>query len=126
MADEVIYVHLLGSRAILPRQEGYSNIYMLFAPENFVVSPRGVLLMALQLSVNIPPGYLGQVFSLADMTTRGIFVCSEGVQPSTYWELSIVLFNHSDQFFYGFRGQAVACLRLERVVYPAIQRASIV
>ncbi|AGK27195.1 E4 ORF1 [Simian mastadenovirus C] len=126
MADEAIYVHLLGSRAIMPQQQGFSNLYVLFSPENFVISPRGVLLVSLQLSMDIPRGYLGRLFSLSDMNVRGVFVGAQDIQPSTWWEMSVVLFNHSDEFFYGFRGQPVACLLLERVIYPCLHRASLV
>ncbi|WGH00144.1 E4 ORF1 [Human mastadenovirus G] len=126
MAAEHIYVHLLGSRAIMPQQQGYSNLYVLFSPEDFVLAPRGILLLSLQLSLDIPPGYLGRLFSVADMNVRGVLLCAQELQPSTWWEISVVLFNHSDEFFYGSRGQPVACLLLERVFYPSIRQASLV
>ncbi|ALE30418.1 ORF1 [Simian adenovirus 16] len=123
---EAMYVHLLSSRAVLPVQQGYSNVYVFYSPENFIISPRGILLMALQLSVEVPPGYMGRFFSLADMNTRGVYVQAQEIHPGTWWETSIVLFNHSDEFYYGTRMQPVACLLLERVVYPPVRQASLV
>nr|WUR07986.1 E4orf1 [Rhesus adenovirus 68]WUR08009.1 E4orf1 [Rhesus adenovirus 69] len=126
MAAEAVYVHLLGSRAFVPQQQGYSNLYVLFSPENFTIAPRGILLLSLQLSLDIPTGYLGRLFSVADMNVRGVLLCAQELQPSTYWEISVVLFNHSNEFFHGFRGQPVACLLLERVIYPPVRQASLV
>ncbi|AUG71871.1 E4orf1 [Rhesus adenovirus 65] len=126
MADEHIYVHLLGRRAFLPQQQGYSNMCVLFSPEDFVIAPRGIVLLSLQLSLDIPAGYLGRFFSVADMNVRGVLLCAQEIQPSTWWEVSVVLFNHSDEFYRGSRGQPVACLLLERVIYPTVRQASLV
>ena len=123
---EAVYVHLLSSRALLPQQQGYSNLYVLLSPENFVIAPHGVLLLSLQLAVEIPVGYLGRIFSMADMNVRGVLIGANELQPSTWWEVSIILFNHSDRFFYGWRGQTVACLVLDRIIYPPVVRASVV
>ncbi|ADZ39862.1 E4 orf1 [Simian adenovirus 49] len=122
--SQAVYVHLLSPRALMPAQQGYSNVYVFYAPENFMISPRGINLLALQLSVQIPTGYLGRFFSLADMATRGVYVAAQELCPDSWWETSVVLFNHSDEFYFGARGQPVACLILERVFFPPLRQAS--
>lgn len=123
---EAVYVHLLSLQAFLPQQQGYSNVYVLFSPANYVIAPRGCVLLSLQLAFEIPPGYSGRIYSVSDMNIRGVLIGAQELQPSSYWEVSVVLFNHSDNFFYGFRGQTVACLVLERVIFPQVLRASVV
>lgn len=123
---ETLYVHLLGSRAILPQQQGFSNVYVLFAPENYMIAPRGCVLLSLQLAFEIPVAYTGRLYSMADMNTRGVLIGAQELNPSVFWEVSVVLFNHSDDYFYGVRGQPVACLLLQRVIFPQVLQASLV
>ncbi|AIK20580.1 E4 ORF1 [Simian adenovirus ch1] len=122
---EAVYVYFEGPGAMLPEQEGYSNAYVLFSPADFVIPPRGVVLLYLHIAVTIPPGYVGTLFSLSDMNARGFFVGAQTLHPGSRVELSVLLFNHSDVFCDVRAKQPVARLLLERVVFPPIRQASL-
>ena len=59
-AVEALYVVLEREGAILPRQEGFSGVYVFFSPINFVIPPMGAVMLCLRLRVCIPPGYFGR------------------------------------------------------------------
>ncbi|AIT71000.1 control protein E4orf1 [Simian adenovirus DM-2014] len=122
--EEFLYVYREGDRGILPVQEGYSGVYLLFAPENFTIPPEGVLLLYLQIRVQVPPGYIGRLGAEVDLVRSGIFASAETVDPCTRWELKLILINHTPDFYYGRRGQAVGRLILHRVIYPVVLQAT--
>ena len=124
-AFETLYVYFTGPGAMLPEQEGDSNAYVLFSPANFVIPPHGVVLLYLHIAVDIPPGYLGTLFSLCDMNARGVFVGAETLYPGSRMELSVLLFNHSDVFCDVRAKQPVARLVLNRVIFPPIRQATL-
>ncbi len=122
---EAVYVYFKGPWAMLPEQEGYSNAYVLFSPANFVIPPHGVVLLYLNIAVDLPPGYLGTLFSLSGMNARGVFVGAETLYPGSRMELSVLLFNHSDVFCNVRAKQPVARLVLNRVIFPPIRQATL-
>ncbi|WOR02112.1 27 kDa protein [Human adenovirus 1] len=117
-AVEALYVVLEREGAILPRQEGFSGVYVFFSPINFVIPPMGAVMLSLRLRVCIPPGYFGRFLALTDVNQPDVFTESYIMTPDMTEELSVVLFNHGDQFFYGHVGMAVVRLMLIRVVFP--------
>ncbi|ALE30382.1 ORF1 [Simian adenovirus 13] len=122
--EEFLYVYREGEHGILPVQEGYSGVYTLFSPEDFVIPPEGVLLLYLQIRVQVPPGYIGRLGPLGDLVRRGIFAGADTVDPCTRWELKLLLFNHTPDFYHGQRGQAVGRFLLHRVIYPTVLEAT--
>ncbi|QBK96803.1 20 kDa protein [Human adenovirus 1] len=119
-AVEALYVVLEREGAILPRQEGFSGVYVFFSPINFVIPPMGAVMLSLRLRVCIPPGYFGRFLALTDVNQPDVFTESYIMTPDMTEELSVVLFNHGDQFFYGHAGMAVVRLMLIRVVFPVL------
>ncbi|WEG80605.1 28.6 kDa protein [Human adenovirus 1] len=117
-AVEALYVVLEREGAVLPRQEGFSGVYVFFSPINFVIPPMGAVMLSLRLRVCIPPGYFGRFLALTDVNQPDVFTESYIMTPDMTEELSVVLFNHGDQFFYGHAGMAVVRLMLIRVVFP--------
>ncbi len=110
----------------MPTQEGVSGVYRFYSPTNFVIPPHGVILLYLRLSVIIPPGYIGRFLSLADVSNPGVYTGSHVMTPDMTGQLSVLLFNHTDNFFYGHAGDVVARLMLVRVVYPIVRQATLV
>ncbi|AAS10462.1 E4 ORF 1 [Simian adenovirus 24] len=124
MDAEALYVYLEGSGASLPVQEG-SN-YILYAPEDFVLHPHGIALLDLRLSIVVPYCFLGRFFSLADANVPGVYSSCRIIHAGHRERLSVMVFNHSDNFYEGRAGDPVACLVLERTIYPPVRQASMV
>lgn len=124
MDAEALYVFLEGAGALLPVQEG-SN-YIFYAPTSFVLHPHGVALLELRVSIVVPRGFLGRFFSLTDANVPGVYASSRIIHAGHRESLSVMLFNHGDSFYEGRAGDPVACLVLERVIYPPVRQASMV
>ncbi|AKQ98395.1 ORF1 [Human mastadenovirus B] len=123
MAAEALYVFLEGPGATLPVEEG--NMYYFYAPVDFTLHPRGVALLHLRLSIIVPRCYIGRFFSLTDTNTSGLYASSQIIHAGHQQSLSVLLFNHTDRFYEGRAGDPVACLVLERVIYPPVRQASV-
>ncbi|BBH49367.1 13.5 kDa protein [Human adenovirus 4a] len=124
MDAEVLYVFLEGAGALLPEQKG-SN-YIFYAPANFVLYPHGVALLELRLSIVVPQGFIGRFFSLTDANVPGVYASSQIIHAGHREGLSVMLFNHNVSFYSGRAGDPVACLVLEKVIYPPVRQASMV
>ncbi len=84
----------------------------------------GVVLLYLRLRVIIPPGYVARFLCLSDVHNPDVYTESHMMTPDMTGELSVVLVNHGDQFFYGYAGMPVARLMLIKVVFPVVRQAS--
>lgn len=124
--QESLLVYRVGDNALLPEQLGASGVYTFFSPTDFVVPPEGATIIYLQIRVLIPKNYVGQLGSLREQVRDGVFVGAEYIDPSVTTELKVLLFNHSQMFYQGNRGDPVARLLLRRTVFPPVQEATIV
>ncbi len=84
----------------------------------------GTVLLYLRVRVLIPPGYVARFLSLTDVNSPDVYTQSHMMTPDMTGELSVVLCNHGDRFFYGHAGMPVARLMLIRVVFPVVRQAS--
>ncbi|QKR72143.1 e4 control protein orf1 [Human mastadenovirus B] len=125
MANEALYVYLEGPGATLPEQQQRNN-YIFYSPVPFTLYPRGVALLYLRLSIIIPRGYVGCFFSLTDANMSGLYASSRIIHAGHREELSVLLFNHDDRFYEGRAGDPVACLVMERLIFPPVRQATII
>ncbi|BAH84819.1 7.3 kDa protein [Human adenovirus 54] len=121
-----LYAFIDSPGGIAPVQEGASNKYTFFCPQSFYIFPHGVVLVYLKVSVLVPTGYQGIFMALNDYHATGILTQSDVIFAGRRQELTVLLFNHTDQFLYVRKGHPVGTLLLKRVIFPSVKIATLV
>ena len=121
--DCIMEVHRTSSHGYIPRRatEGSAG-YELFAAEECTINPGNRVLVTTGISVKIPMGLYGRIASCSGLAIHnGIQVGAGVIDAGHHRELSVLLFNHSQEPFTVQLGSKIAQLILERHEIPEIK-----
>ena len=94
----------------------------LFSPIDTTVKARGQLLIDLELQVQLPQGYYGQLLSKSGVALLSSVHVGAGVIDQDYTgKIEVLLFNLGDKDFFIQKGKAIAQL----VVLPCLQEEAV-
>ena len=92
--------------------------YDLFTPINFVLRPKEQRTIFIDIAVQIPDGYYGQIVSKSGITALHEVTVRAGVIDPDYTGNIVILKNDSKKLFERVVGQPVAQLLFIRVATP--------
>lgn len=94
---------------------------MYFSAYDAVVPARGKALIQTDLQIEVPNGTYGRVAPRSGLTWKNSLDVGAGVVDQDYrGNLGVILFNHSDDVFEVKKGDRIAQLICERIVYPNV------
>ena len=94
----------------------------LFSPINTIVKAKGQTLIDLELQIQLPKGYYGQLLSKSGIAwLHSVHVGAGVIDQDFTGKIEVLLFNLGDTDFFVQRGRAIAQL----VVLPCIQEEPI-
>ena len=93
--------------------------YDLFTPINFILHPKEQSTVFIDIAVQIPDGYYGQIAPKSGLVTlHKIDVRAGVIDPDYTGNIGVVLKNNSDRPFERLVGQPIAQLLFIRVATP--------
>ena len=99
--------------------------YDLKSAHKHKVPARDMALIKTDLKIELPPGCYGRVAPRSGLTLRHRIDVGAGVIDADYrGSVSVVLFNHSDVDFIVKKGDRIAQLICERIVYPVLEETN--
>ena len=106
---------MLTPRRATPGSVGYD----LFTPINFVLRPKEQSTIFIDIAVQIPDGYYGQVAAKSGITAlHEVTVCAGVIDPDYTGNIGVILKNDSRKPFEWLVGQPIAQLLFIRVATP--------
>ena len=93
----------------------------LYSSEDFIVWPRKRALVPTGLAVAVPTGTYGRIAPRSGLALEcGLDVGAGVIDPDYRGEVKVLLFNHSDEDFFGMKGARIAQLICERFCAPTL------
>ena len=90
--------------------------YDLFSCENGIIHPHSKAIIDIGISLVIPNGYYGRIAPRSGLTLKHSINVGAGVIDSDYrGNISVILFNHSDDTFTYKEGDKIAQLIIEKI-----------
>ena len=93
----------------------------LYSPYDYIIEPRGTILVLTDLQICVPEGTYGRIAPRSSLALKFIQVGGGVIDRDYTGNVGIILFNHSDKNFKITRGDRVAQLICEKIVNPDIQ-----
>lgn len=90
---------------------------------NAIVPARSNALIFTDLQIRVPTGTYGRIAPRSGLAVRSHIDVGAGVIDEDYrGNVGVVLFNHSDVNFHVHRGQRIAQLICEQILYPKLEQ----
>lgn len=100
--------------------------YDLFSCENGKIQPHSKKIIDIGISLVIPYGYYGRIAPRSGLTLKHSINVGAGVIDSDYrGNISVILFNHSDEVFNYNEGDKIAQLIIEKIGYFEIKELAV-
>ncbi|AKN80739.1 dUTPase [Diatraea saccharalis granulovirus] len=92
---------------------------------DYLVPRKGRCLISTDLRIELPPGCYGRVAPRSGLALKEFLTVGGGVIDEDYrGVLSVILFNHSNEDYFVRRGDKIAQLVCEKILYPEIVEAT--
>lgn len=114
-----VIIKLLNKNAHMPEKKSLNAAaYDLYASEGTIIAPGETKVVSTGLSMEIPIGFKGEIYSRSGLACKGIFVANQpGKIDSDYrGEIKVILFNSSSSTFYVHSGDRIAQFEINEVV----------
>jgi len=121
--DTKLLIAKLSENATLPtRGSPLSAGYDLYSAEDVEVPARGKGLVKTDLQIKVPHGTYGRVAPRSGLALKHHIDIGAGVVDEDYrGNVGVVMFNHADTVFTVKKGDRIAQLVCEKIVYPDIE-----
>lgn len=97
------------------------HFVLYFSAYDAIVPARGKALIQTDIQIEVPNGTYGRVAPRSGLTWKNSLDVGGGVIDQDYrGNLGVILFNHSDDDFEVKKGDRIAQLICERIVYPNV------
>ena len=101
----------------------YSIGLDLYSPDNYLVHPKGQVLIPIQIRLGIPPGYYGRITSKSGLAVQHkIHVGAGVIDPDYTGEIKVLLINNGKHYYQVNQGHPIAQLILEKASIPILRQ----
>ena len=114
----------MSPRAVVPTKATKYLIGLdLYSPDNYLIRPKGQVLIPIQIRLGIPLGYYGRITSKSGLAVQHKIHIGAGViDPDYTGEIKVLLINNDKHYYQVNQGQPIAQLILEKASLPILRQ----
>ena len=116
----------MSPKAVVPTKAAKYSIGLdLYSPKNYLIRPKGQVLIPIQIRLGIPPGYYGRITSKSGLAMQHrIHVGAGVIDPNYTGEIKVLLINDARHYYQVKRGDPIAQLILEKASIPILKQVT--
>ncbi|XP_053212244.1 deoxyuridine 5'-triphosphate nucleotidohydrolase, mitochondrial-like [Panonychus citri] len=116
----MIKIKLLSEKAIIPRRDSLQDIgLILHAAKSCMIKPRDKVVVPTDLQIELPTGCYGRITQRPGLSYNRSIAVGTTIIDSDYREnVSVVIFNFSNDYYRINHGSRIAQLICEQIIIP--------